>query len=66
MNHTNMVLYITENTKKVKYKKAGKQGLSCANNKDVDNQYVKMYCATNQFSELKILGPHKKHVVYVG
>ena len=29
-------------------------------NKKFDNQDVKMYCATNQFPELKFLGTHNK------
>ena len=29
-------------------------------NKDVENQDMKLYCATNQFPELKFLGPHNK------
>ena len=34
-------------------------------NKDVDNQDMKMYCATNQFPEFQFLGPQNKpHGVY--
>ena len=29
-------------------------------NADVSHQYVKMYCNTNQFSELSFCGPHYK------
>ena len=29
-------------------------------NKDFDHQHVKIYCATNQFPELKFLGTHNK------
>ena len=29
-------------------------------NKDVEYQNVKIYCATNQFPELKFLGTYKK------
>ena len=27
------------------------------NNKDVEHQYVKVYCVTNHFSELQFIGP---------
>ena len=29
-------------------------------NKDVDHQYVNMYCATNKFPELQFIGTHNK------
>ena len=29
-------------------------------NKDVEHQYVKMYCETNQFPEVHFLGKHNK------
>ena len=30
------------------------------NNKYVEHQEVKIYCATNQFTELQFIGPHNK------
>ena len=29
-------------------------------NKDIEHQEAKIYCAINQFTELKFLGPHNK------
>ena len=55
-----MVLYIMENTKKFNKKKWKNRDYYVQHNKYVENQDVKMYCETNQFTELKFLGPHNK------
>ena len=49
-----------KNTKKGQVKKCTNREYHVQHNKDVKHQDVKMYCAENQFPELKFLGPHKK------
>ena len=60
MNHTNMVLQITENTKNEIKQKSTNREYHVKQNKDVEHQDLKIYSSTNQFPELKFIWPHNK------
>ena len=61
MNHTNMVLYITEKTKKTSSKKKWtNREYHVQHNEDVKLQDVEIYCATNQFPEFWFFWTHNK------
>ena len=61
MNHANMILYIMEKRRKKSSKQKWKnRDYHVQHNKDVENQGVKIYYATNQSPSLQFLGPHNK------
>ena len=55
-----MVPLIKENQKKFMERKFTDRDYHVQDNADVEHKYVKMYCNTNQFSELLFSGPYYK------